>query len=124
MVLAVYVLMVLDIIGHLVPIYVAQAGFRRAVQSTGFNRWIYGYVSLVASCALGFLCTIDLDALVFYLLAQAGAWLTLPLWFLVRELTPRSAPVRQGRSPAAHRLVVPLRLETEWRITGLPEPLR
>lgn len=126
MVLAFYAFMVFDILGYLVPAYVAQAGLRRAMQSKGFNRWLYGYVALVAALALGFLCTLSLDTLVFYLLAQTGTWLTLPLWYLVRVMTPRSRS-KGGVDidhplPAQSGLPRPLRLQTAWRIAQAPTP--
>lgn len=84
-VLALYILLVLEITGHLVPLFVAQAALRRALRSRGFNRCLYGYVSLFSSLVLLFLLCIRRDDLAFYLLAQIAAWMTLPFWLVVTD---------------------------------------
>jgi hypothetical protein len=84
-VLALYCLLVLEISGHLVPLFVAQAGLRRALRSRGFNRCLYGYVSLFSSLVLIFLLCVSRDDLAFYLLAQIAAWMTLPFWLAVTD---------------------------------------
>ncbi len=114
-----YALMILDITGYILPVWVAQAAIRRARASFGFNRWLYGYAALVALVSLGFLLATPRTPLLLYLLAEAGAWATLPLWTVIRltahqTRAERPAPALPAREPLP---VPPLRASRRIRVT-------
>lgn len=100
LVIAFYLVMILDIAGYLVPAWVAQAAFRRALLSSGFNRVLYGYVALLSAFALGYLVLTPSDTLVLHLAAQTVAWLTLPFWAVVLVAARQTRSVRIASGPA------------------------
>lgn len=100
--LVLYAILVVDFWGHVVPVAVAALSLRRTVLSYGFNRWLYGYVAHYAVLAFVLLAILSPEDGPPYLLAQLGAWATLPLWLCIRELTPQTRTERpQTPNPTA-----------------------
>ncbi|MEM6824827.1 MAG: hypothetical protein AAF566_06930 [Pseudomonadota bacterium] len=100
--LLLYLLVVLEFCGYVIPVFVATAGLRRALRSCGFNRWLYLYISLFSILAVGLLSMTGREETVTYVSVQLGAWLTLPLWLSVREMTRQTRVTKRvaRRQPA------------------------
>lgn len=120
---ALYLFLVIDIAGHIVPVIVMSLALRRARRSSGFNRWIYGYMALYAAGTLAFLATVGWDSLVLHLAALAFAWATLPLWLCLRValLPTRSRPSARMLPPATApeaEQALPIPFFTTWRMAA------
>lgn len=80
----------------LVPALVGLTCARRFVRSEGFNRLVYGYMAAFSWCMVYLVVETSPESGTLGAVIVIGAWMTLPLWLCVRDLT-RTMPTRLRR---------------------------
>lgn len=80
----------------LVPALVGLTCLRRLLRSQGFNRVVYGYITAFAWGMAILVVETPPSAGILHTIVILGAWLTLPLWLCIRDLT-RTMPTRLKR---------------------------
>ena len=90
---ALFLINLIVINAALVPILVGLTCIRRLFRSRGFNRLIYGYTATFSWCMAYLVIEMPPDSGILGAVILAGAWLTLPLWLCIRDLT-RATPTR------------------------------